>query len=126
MNEEIKQRYGSFKENCFPKPSGGCRCNEKDANGNDIVHKYDSDAECRVVARKKRATSSAHRPSQNVRDPVRERAQANYAAVLNELNEKFKGLKEGCFPRVKGTLSKPCVFLYHFKLNQITIYYETN
>lgn len=43
-------------------------------------------------------------PSQNVRDPVRERAQENYKAVLNELHNKFKGLKEGCFPRPKGCL----------------------
>ena len=46
------------------------------------------------------------RPSQNVRDPVRERAQANYAAVVKELNEKFKGLKEGCYPRPKGKLGE--------------------
>lgn len=42
------------------------------------------------------------RPSQNVRDPVREKAQANYQLVINELKDKFKGLKEGCFPRPKG------------------------
>lgn len=42
--------------------------------------------------------------SQNVRDPVREQAQANYRAVVNELNEKFKGLREGCYPRPKGEI----------------------
>uniref|UniRef100_A0A915B6M0 Uncharacterized protein n=1 Tax=Parascaris univalens TaxID=6257 RepID=A0A915B6M0_PARUN len=102
LNEEIKQKFGAFKENCFPRPSGGCNCNEKDAHGKEVVAKYSSDAECKIPARMKRTT--AQRPSQNVRDPVRERAQANYAAVVNELNEKFKGLKEGCFPRPKGCL----------------------
>ncbi|VDM48771.1 unnamed protein product [Toxocara canis] len=100
VNEQIKQKYGAFKENCFPKPSGGCSCNEKDARGKDIVAKYNTDAECKIPMRSKRG--GVQRPSQNVRDPVRERAQANYAAVVNELNEKFKGLKEGCFPRPKG------------------------
>ncbi|KAI6181001.1 hypothetical protein M3Y98_00782100 [Aphelenchoides besseyi] len=41
---------------------------------------------------------------QNVRDPVREKAAQNYQAVLNELKDKFRGLKEGCFPRPKGCL----------------------
>uniref|UniRef100_A0A0M3ICK0 Thyroglobulin type-1 domain-containing protein n=1 Tax=Ascaris lumbricoides TaxID=6252 RepID=A0A0M3ICK0_ASCLU len=102
VNEEIKQKFGAFKENCFPRPSGGCSCNEKDAHGKEVVAKYNSDAECKLPARMKR--TAAQRPSQNVRDPVREKAQANYAAVVNELNEKFKGLKEGCFPRPKGCL----------------------
>uniref|UniRef100_A0A914R910 Uncharacterized protein n=1 Tax=Parascaris equorum TaxID=6256 RepID=A0A914R910_PAREQ len=78
LNEEIKQKFGAFKENCFPRPSGGMK------------------------------RTTAQRPSQNVRDPVRERAQANYAAVVNELNEKFKGLKEGCFPRPKGEYAFQC------------------
>jgi hypothetical protein len=35
-------------------------------------------------------------------DPVAERARQNYAAVLDELKNKFAGLKEGCYPRPKG------------------------
>ncbi|VDM98308.1 unnamed protein product [Thelazia callipaeda] len=50
----------------------------------------------------KRSTSD--HPSHNVRDPVREQAQINYRAVVHELNEKFKGFKEGCYPRPKGCL----------------------
>jgi len=102
VNEEIKEKFGDFKENCFPKPSGGCRCNERDSNGTEVEKKYDTDVECKVpmaTFRMKR-----NQPSQNVRDPVREKAQQNYQAVLNELNEKFKGLKEGCYPRPKGCL----------------------
>ncbi|KAK0398463.1 hypothetical protein QR680_002598 [Steinernema hermaphroditum] len=99
VNEEIKQKFGQFKENCFPKPSGGCKCNEKDANGNEMVATYGSDAECKVSV-----SGRVKRGSQNVRDPVREQAQRNYAAVVNELNEKFKGLKENCFPRPKGCM----------------------
>ncbi|PIO63293.1 hypothetical protein TELCIR_15106 [Teladorsagia circumcincta] len=140
LNEEIKDKFGDFKENCFPKPSGGCKCNEKDAHGNEVVTAYNNAEECKVSRVKRdvgvatqRQPSSVHQthqkarardqPSQNVRDPVRlsiyrlidllhlsklygfrERAQANYAAVLDELHNKFKGLKEGCFPRPKGCL----------------------
>uniref|UniRef100_A0A914S109 Uncharacterized protein n=1 Tax=Parascaris equorum TaxID=6256 RepID=A0A914S109_PAREQ len=48
VNEQIKEKFGDFKENCFPKPSGGCRCNEKDADGNEVVARYDSEADCKV------------------------------------------------------------------------------
>uniref|UniRef100_A0A8R1XTV8 Uncharacterized protein n=1 Tax=Onchocerca volvulus TaxID=6282 RepID=A0A8R1XTV8_ONCVO len=102
LNEEIKERYGNYRENCFPMPSGGCKCNEKDPSGNEVVKEYDEDMQCKILQKNRRTTNE--RPSQNVRDPVRERAQANYRAVINELNEKFKGLKEGCFPRPKGCL----------------------
>jgi hypothetical protein len=97
MNEEFKEKYGNLKENCFPRPGKGCRCTEKDANGSEVEHKYETDAECKEPIRQKRQ-------SQNVRDPVRERAQQNYAAVVNELKDKFRGLKQGCFPRPKGCL----------------------
>jgi hypothetical protein len=49
LNEEINQRFGAFKDNCFPKPSGGCSCNERDADGNETVAKYSTDAECKVL-----------------------------------------------------------------------------
>jgi len=128
VNQEINQKYGDFKENCFPKPSGGCNCNEKAVNGTDVVKKYELDEQCKVPVnqRTERSTADVQRPvsatvdpynardkarpqqqqpaSQNVRDPVREKAQQNYQAVLNELHEKFKGLKEGCYPRPKGCL----------------------
>jgi hypothetical protein len=97
MNEEFKEKYGNLKQNCFPRPGKGCRCTEKDANGSEVEHKYETDAECKEPIRQKRQ-------SQNVRDPVRERAQQNYAAVVNELKDKFRGLKQGCFPRPKGCL----------------------
>ncbi|CAJ0572451.1 unnamed protein product, partial [Mesorhabditis spiculigera] len=125
LNQEIKEKYGDFKENCFPKPSGGCKCNEKDASGAEVVATYSADAQCKELVPHNKQKREAPRtqtqpqfninarqqnakdieePSQNVRDPVRERAQANYRAVVNELNEKFKGLREGCFPRPKGCL----------------------
>jgi len=50
------------------------------------------------------ALAIAQQASQNVRDPVREQAQANQRAVIDELNNKFKGLRDGCFPRPKGCL----------------------
>uniref|UniRef100_A0A914WAE6 Uncharacterized protein n=1 Tax=Plectus sambesii TaxID=2011161 RepID=A0A914WAE6_9BILA len=33
-----------------------------------------------------------------------ERARANYANVIDELNAKFRGFKENCYPRPKGCL----------------------
>jgi len=100
LNEEFTQKVAGLRENCFPRPSGhGCRCTEKDASGHDVERRYDSDAECKMPSR-----SARNAPSQNVRDPVREQAQRNYAAVVDELKNKFKGLKEGCYPRPKGCL----------------------
>ncbi|KIH49443.1 hypothetical protein ANCDUO_20482 [Ancylostoma duodenale] len=49
LNQEIKEKFGDFKENCFPKPSGGCKCNEKDAQGNEVVTAYNNPSECRIV-----------------------------------------------------------------------------
>ncbi|VDM83708.1 unnamed protein product, partial [Strongylus vulgaris] len=40
LNEEIKEKFGDFKENCFPKPSGGCKCNERDAEGNEPLREF--------------------------------------------------------------------------------------
>ncbi|VDM28049.1 unnamed protein product [Toxocara canis] len=48
VNEQIKQKFGNLKENCFPKPSGGCKCNEMDSNGNEVVRSYDSEADCNL------------------------------------------------------------------------------
>lgn len=48
LNEEFKQKYGNLKENCFPRPKGGCRCVEKDADGNEVEKKFDSEADCNV------------------------------------------------------------------------------
>ncbi|KAE9550012.1 hypothetical protein FO519_006780 [Halicephalobus sp. NKZ332] len=105
LNEEFNQKFGSLKENCFPAPSGGCRCTEKDSEGNEVTKKYNTKEECNVPARVKRGQvlSSAGR-DQNVRDPVREKAQQNYAAVIQELKDKFRNNREGCFPRPKGCL----------------------
>ncbi|MFH4983598.1 hypothetical protein AB6A40_010307 [Gnathostoma spinigerum] len=100
LSEEIKNKYGGFRDGCFPRPSGGCRCNEKNDKGEDMVKTYSNAEDCQVRVR----TSRASGRSQNVRDPVRERAQANYARVLDELKNKFAGLREGCFPRPKGDI----------------------
>ncbi|GMT02319.1 hypothetical protein PENTCL1PPCAC_24493 [Pristionchus entomophagus] len=100
LNQEIADKFGGFKQNCFPKPAGGCKCNEKDAQGNDVVSTYDDAAKCQMYP-------NIHNERiciQNVRDPVREKAQANYALVVQELKQKFKGLKEGCYPRPKGCM----------------------
>uniref|UniRef100_A0A1I8EPF3 Uncharacterized protein n=2 Tax=Wuchereria bancrofti TaxID=6293 RepID=A0A1I8EPF3_WUCBA len=102
LNKEIKDRYGNYKQDCFLLPSGGCKCSERDEVGNEVVKKYDDGAHCKFSQKNKRTANE--QPPQNARDPIRERAQANYRAVINELNEKFKGLKEGCFPRPKGCL----------------------
>jgi hypothetical protein len=37
-------------------------------------------------------------------DRVREQAQTNYNAVVQELNARFKNYKENCFPRPRGCL----------------------
>jgi len=93
LNEEFTQKHGGLKENCFPRVTG-CVCTDKDAVGNEVQKRYESDADCKALTRKRRDTT----------DPIREQAQKNYAAVLDELNNKFKGLKEGCYPRPKGCL----------------------
>jgi hypothetical protein len=48
LNEEFKEKFGALRENCFPRPSGGCRCNEKNAQGDEITVNYDSISECGV------------------------------------------------------------------------------
>jgi hypothetical protein len=89
------------------RPSGGCTCNEKDAEGNDVVAKYITDEECKVsdfhdeevddMDKRRRRRDAATTP-----DPIRQKAQNQYSLVVQELNEKFKGLRDGCYPRVKG------------------------
>lgn len=84
---------------------------EKDESNHDIEKIYYLDSECKVNTRKRRGNlMSRNRQNdqndQNVRDPVREKAQQNYAAVIAELNNKFRGLKAGCFPRPKGLFYK--------------------
>lgn len=104
VNEEISNLVKNLKENCFPRPSGkGCRCVEKNATNHEIEKIYQTDSECKISSRKRRGNVNSHIDNnQNVRDPIREQAQKNYAAVVKELNEKFSGLKAGCFPRPKG------------------------
>jgi len=105
LNKEFKEKHGDLKENCYPRPSGGCRCVEKTEDGSEQTKEYDSESECKAERRRKRDQSRSQSPaSQNVRDPVREKAAQNYQAVLNELKDKFRGLKEGCYPRPKGCL----------------------
>uniref|UniRef100_A0A1I7XC45 Secreted protein n=1 Tax=Heterorhabditis bacteriophora TaxID=37862 RepID=A0A1I7XC45_HETBA len=89
LNDEIKEKFGDFRENCFPKPSGGCKCNEKDAHGNEVVATYNNANQCKVQKTKRdRGTGVQYQPanvnqnlqkqqlrkddlpSQNVRDPV--------------------------------------------------------
>ncbi|VDK20924.1 unnamed protein product [Anisakis simplex] len=73
VNEEIKDKFGAFKENCFPKPSGGCKCNEK-IHDKEVVHVYENDEDCRV-----NAPSSAQK-----------------------IHQKFGDFKENCFPTPSG------------------------
>ncbi|KAL3108452.1 hypothetical protein niasHT_015374 [Heterodera trifolii] len=89
LNEEFTRKFGDLREGCFPRPKGkGCRCTVKGPMGHGEEKRFDRDEEM----------------SQNVRDPVREKAQQNYAAVIDELKNKFKGLKQGCYPRPTGCL----------------------
>ncbi|KAI6175470.1 hypothetical protein M3Y97_00692400 [Aphelenchoides bicaudatus] len=105
LNKQFKDELKGLKENCYPKPSGGCRCVEKAEDGSEQTKLYETEEECKVKSRRKRDQSRSSSPvSQNVRDPVREKAAQNYQAVLNELKDKFRGLKEGCYPRPKGCL----------------------
>lgn len=48
MSTIIKQSYGDFKEDCFPRPSGGCRCNIKATDGHVTVRQFDSEDECKI------------------------------------------------------------------------------
>jgi hypothetical protein len=78
---------------------------EKKTDGTEETKLYDTEAECKA-SRKKRdvaQSESPQPPSQNVRDPVREKAAQNYQAVLNELKDKFRGLKgERVFGGIRG------------------------
>lgn len=70
----------------------------KAEDGSEQTVLYDNESDCKVKARRKRDQSRANSPvSQNVRDPVREKAAQNYQAVLNELKDKFRGLKGKIF-----------------------------
>jgi len=104
--KELKEKFGGLKENCYPRPGSGCRCVEKAEDGSEQTKMYDTEEECKVKARRKRDDRSRSQSptAQTVRDPVREKAAQNYQAVLNELKDKFRGLKEGCYPRPKGCL----------------------
>jgi hypothetical protein len=109
LNKELKETFAGLKENCYPRPGKGCRCVEKQTDGTEQTKLYDTESECKIKSRRKRDVNrdnsrSSSPVSQNVRDPVREKAQQNYQAVLNELKDKFRGLKEGCYPRPKGCL----------------------
>ena len=110
VNAQILSLASGLKENCFPRPGGkGCRCVEKDSNNQEIEKRYEDEANCKVQtshSRQRRGNVFGREQdnNQNVRDPIREKAQKNYAAVIQELNDKFRGLKEGCYPRPKGCL----------------------
>lgn len=44
----LRKMHGNLKENCFPRPSGGCVCTLKERNGIEIVENYDSDEQCKL------------------------------------------------------------------------------
>uniref|UniRef100_A0A0N5AR73 EGF-like domain-containing protein n=1 Tax=Syphacia muris TaxID=451379 RepID=A0A0N5AR73_9BILA len=78
-------------ENCFLTTTKACFCVAPDNS----IHEARNPESCRSE-RRKRATTTP--------DPVVEKARAGHSAVIQELKEKFAGLKEGCYPRVKGCL----------------------
>ncbi|KAF7634731.1 hypothetical protein Mgra_00005879, partial [Meloidogyne graminicola] len=123
LNEEFNQKFKNLRDGCFPRPKGvGCRCVLKDNEGFDREQIFQSNEECReesstVLRGKRRVTQTkeGEMPQTINRertktitnskvDPVEERARQNYAAVINELKNKFAGLREGCYPRPKGCL----------------------
>lgn len=80
LNQEFKKTFGGLREGCFPRPKKGCRCVEKDANGNEETKLYDTPEQCQ--------------------GPSAEAKEAK--AKLNEqFKQKFGNLKENCFPRPK-------------------------
>lgn len=102
VNKELKEKSAGLKENCYPRPGSGCRCVEKAGNGTEVTKQYDTEAECKAKTRRKRdddrdrsrsQSPSDRSRSQSPSDPVREKAAQNYQAVLNELKDKFRGLK---------------------------------
>lgn len=46
LNKEILEKFGDFKENCFPKPSGGCKCNVDLGQGETVIE-YSEPRDCR-------------------------------------------------------------------------------
>lgn len=48
LNAEFKEKYGGLKENCFPRPGRGCRCIEKDTDGNEVERRYELESDCKV------------------------------------------------------------------------------
>ncbi|MFH4973872.1 hypothetical protein AB6A40_000581 [Gnathostoma spinigerum] len=57
LNKEIEARFGDFRDGCFPRPSGGCRCNEKNAHGDEVVVNYRNSDECKVQTRQSHVSS---------------------------------------------------------------------
>uniref|UniRef100_A0A0N5A3H6 Uncharacterized protein n=1 Tax=Parastrongyloides trichosuri TaxID=131310 RepID=A0A0N5A3H6_PARTI len=47
LNKEFKAVAGNMKDNCFPKPSGGCKCTEKNSKGEEEIVAYNDIAQCR-------------------------------------------------------------------------------
>lgn len=48
LNEEITGQYGNYKEDCFPISSGGCKCIDRNATGDEAVKKYDDGMQCKI------------------------------------------------------------------------------
>ncbi|VDD90670.1 unnamed protein product [Enterobius vermicularis] len=83
----VVQDPSRFPKGCEYIGDNECACK---TDSDEVVH-----VPCNQSSRIKRGAQ---------KDPVAEKAKANYRKVVDELNEKFKGLKEGCFPRPKGCL----------------------
>lgn len=46
--EVLRKMHGNLRENCFPRPSGGCICTVKQSNGVETVENYSSDEQCKL------------------------------------------------------------------------------
>uniref|UniRef100_A0A915K163 Uncharacterized protein n=1 Tax=Romanomermis culicivorax TaxID=13658 RepID=A0A915K163_ROMCU len=54
MIKEFKTKFGGLKDNCFPRPNGGCRCVEKGPDNQEKTVMYDRkdiDTKCRLSSR---------------------------------------------------------------------------
>ncbi|VDO51587.1 unnamed protein product [Brugia timori] len=44
----LQKMHNNLRENCFPRPSGGCACTVKQGDGVETVENYDSSEQCRL------------------------------------------------------------------------------
>ncbi|CAJ0600881.1 unnamed protein product [Cylicocyclus nassatus] len=90
LAKEIQQKFGGFKDNCFPKPSGGCKCNVDMGFGEETRKEFSSNADCKKSIESKSQIRIRRTKAENKKE------------LNEEIKEKFGDFKENCFPKPAG------------------------